>query len=348
MPETPDPPRTSSLAGLSADLKQVAGAVGWLAGVMSGVVALMYAVGFLCAKSHLNMLGIELYSGLAAGAYVEIGAKFFYITLIMLFEGLVDLGRGVLPVLAMGLVPVVLLIALAGALLARVRRDSFRNTMRRGYARLRQWRPDSRPGQVMLSGLLVLVLLWAGSQYQAVFTPVRVSGVLHGGCQDAPGGSPAELLVSRLTCKIRGGEAGATHGYYSGLLSLMFGLFLVVVPFRRRFLGRGATRIVYIPLVILFAIYLLVLPLNYGALVMPNAFPQVNLQTQQSAEVDIPEGPFFLIHQGDKFLILWHAARGASYVIPSAAVTTLEVIDRASLFADPLASAQSPKQGDSP
>ncbi|MBI9091664.1 MAG: hypothetical protein JEZ12_20840 [Desulfobacterium sp.] len=91
---------SNHLPGLGSDLKAAAGAIAWLASAMSGVVALMYAVGFLCAKSHLNMLGIQLYSGLAAGAYVEMGAKFFYITVIILFDSLMDLGHTVLPTLA--------------------------------------------------------------------------------------------------------------------------------------------------------------------------------------------------------------------------------------------------------
>ncbi|MFA7425160.1 MAG: hypothetical protein WCZ16_08890 [Desulfosarcinaceae bacterium] len=81
MTDRPGENRPAPFFGLGADLKALAGAIGWLAGAMSGVVALMYAVGFLCAKSHLYMLGIETHSGVPAGAYVEIGAKFFYITL---------------------------------------------------------------------------------------------------------------------------------------------------------------------------------------------------------------------------------------------------------------------------
>ena len=96
-----------------------------------------------------------------------------------------------------------------------------------------------------------------------------------------------------------------------------------------------ATRVLYLPLAALFMIYSLVLPLVYGALVMPNDFPLVNLHARKSAEIRIPEGPFFLIHQGERSLVLWHGANAASYVIPSSEITTLEVIDRASLFSAP-------------
>jgi hypothetical protein len=153
MTDRPGENRPAPFFGLGADLKALAGAIGWLAGTMSGVVALMYAVGFLCAKSHLYMLGIETHSGVPAGAYVEIGAKFFYIFLI------------------------------------------------------------------------------------------------------------------------------------------------------------------------------------YGALVMPNDFPRVYVHAGKDSQVRIPEGSFHLIHQGEKYLILWHADKAASYVIPCSGVTTLEVLGRASVFA---------------
>ena len=56
MTDRPGENRPAPFFGLGADLKALAGAIGWLAGAMSGVVALMYAVGFLCAKSHLYIL----------------------------------------------------------------------------------------------------------------------------------------------------------------------------------------------------------------------------------------------------------------------------------------------------
>ena len=91
----------------------------------------------------------------------------------------------------------------------------------------------------------------------------------------------------------------------------------------------------YLPLMILFMIYSLVLPLTYGALVMPNDFPKVNIHAKKSSEIRIPDGPYYLIHQGEKSMILWHAGKGASYVIPASEVMTLEVIGRASLFSHP-------------
>ncbi len=319
---------------LSADLKAATGAIGWLAGSLSGVMALMYAVGFLCAKSHLNMLGIELYSGLAAGAYVEIGAKFFYITVIMLFEGLIDLGRTVLPACALFFIPALIVVVGAGAVVARIRRSTLRKTLRTWYAALSQWGPEARSARVVASCFLALVLLWGGSQYRNLFAPVQISGVLHMTCANTPGAVDAQSVASLLACKIRMQEHAVTRGYYSGLVSLVFGLFLVVVPFRRRFLGQGETRMFYFPLMLLFVIYSLVLPLTYGALVMPNDFPLVNITAKSNSEIQVPENPFYLIHQGEKFSILWHAGNAASYVIPASDITTLEVTGRASLFSD--------------
>jgi hypothetical protein len=340
--------RPAPLSGLSADLKAAAGAIGWLAGSMSGVVALMYAVGFLSAKSHLSMLGIELYSGLAAGAYVEIGAKFFYITVIMLFEGLIGLGRSVLPALAMVLIPVLVVIAGIGAVIARIRGRGTRDILRQWHAALRRWGADAMPARIILSGFLALVLLWAGSQYRNVFAPVQISGVLHMACAEAPTSTGAGAVVSLLACSIRRQDHGIPRAYYAGLVNLVFGLFLVVVPFRRRLLRQGATRIFYIPLMILFMIYSLVLPLTYGALVMPNDFPKVNIHAREDSEIRIPEGSFYLIHQGETSMILWHAGNAASYVIPSSGITTLEVIGRAPLFSGPPPSPNAKPPGGAP
>ena len=331
MTDFPSEKRPAHLSGLSADLKAAAGAIGWLAGSMSGVVALMYAVGFLCSKSHLNMLGIELYSGVAAGAYVEIGAKFFYITVIMLLEGLIDLG---LPVLAMLLIPVLVIFSCIIAVIARIRRTDIRDILRQWHATLQKGGPDAMPTRIFLSCFLALVLIWAGSQYPEMFAPVRIEGVLHMASADASNATNADSVVSLLASKIRKQDHAAPRAYYAGLVIMVFGLFLVVVPFRRRFLRQGSTRIFYLPLMILFMIYSLLLPLTYGALVMPNDFPKVNIYAKKNSEIRIPEGPFYLIHQGEKSMILWHARKAASYVIPLSVITTLEVLDRASLFSD--------------
>lgn len=332
MTDSPGENRPAHLSGLSADIKAAAGAIGWLAGAMSGVVALLYAVGFLSAKSHLNMLGIETYSGVDAGAYVEIGAKFFYITVIILFEGLIDLGRTVLPALAVIVIPALVITAGAATVIARMRRTGIRDMLRQWFGALKKGGPDALPALILLSFFLALVLIWAGSQYRSVFAPVQISGVLHTVCTDV---SNAGDAASLLACRIRRQEHAIPRAYYAGLVNLVFGLFLVVVPFRQRFLRRTATRIFYLPLMILFMVYTLVLPLTYGALVMPNDFPKVNIYARRDSEIRIPDGPFYLIHQGKASMILWHAGKAASYVIPASEITTLEVIDRASLFSDP-------------
>ena len=311
-------------------------------------MALMYAVGFLCAKSHLNMLGIELYSGLAAGAYVEIGAKFFYITVIMVFEGVIDLGRTVLPALALVCIPALLGVVGTGGVFARIRRSTLRQTLRTWYTALSKWGLETMSARVILSCFLALVLLWGGSQYRNMFTPVQISGVLHRTCAGNPDAAEGRSAASIIACKIRQQEHTVTRGYYAGLVNIVFGLFLVVVPFRRRFLGQAVTRMFYFPLMLLFMIYSLVLALTYGALVMPNDFPLVNISAKKNAEIRIPESPFYLIHQGEKFVILWHAGNAASYVIPSSDITTLEVTGRVSLFSDPPVSPRERHSGGTP
>ncbi len=329
--------RPAPFFGIGADLKAAAGAIGWLAGAMSGVVALMYAVGFLCAKSHLHMLGIETYSGVPAGAYVEIGAKFFYITLIMLFEGLIDLGRDLIPVLAVAVGAASVIIAAVVAVVARIRRTGIRHLLKQWRTALQKTGPDGLRMQIFLSCCLVLVILWAGSQYRNVFAPVHISGLLHQACvasADSVAATDAQPVASRLACAIRKQEHAVCYAYYAGVVNIVFILFLVVVPFRQRLLRWKATRALHFVLMLLFLIYCLVLPLSYGALVMPNDFPEVRVHAGKDSEIRIPEGSFYLIHQGDKYLILWHAGKTASYVIPSSEVTTLEVIGRSSVFSD--------------
>jgi|GEM_PF-2916924 len=336
MTDRPGENRPAPFFGLGADLKALAGAIGWLAGAMSGVVALMYAVGFLCAKSHLYMLGIETHSGVPAGAYVEIGAKFFYITLIMLFDFIVDLGRALMPALAVVSLVAAAIIATVVTVVARIRRIGRRNLLEQWWKASQKIGPDALPTQIFLISCLALVVFWAGRQYAEVFAPVHISGLLHQGCVASPevtGATEAELIASGLACAIRNQEHKTCHTYYAGVVNIVFVLFLVVVPFRQRLLRRKATRALHLVLLLLFLIYSLVLPLIYGALVMPNDFPRVYVHAGKDSQVRIPEGSFHLIHQGEKYLILWHADKAASYVIPCSGVTTLEVLGRASVFA---------------
>lgn len=338
MATPPDANRRSALTGLSADLKAAAGAVGWLAGSMSGVVALFYAVGFLCAKAHLNMLGIELFSGIAAGDYVETGAKFFYITLILLLESLFDLGGALLPVLLLCLAVLGTLVLAVAAIHAKASNVGLRSLLGQWWSAFREKSRKILSAQPARCILLALVLLWAGAQYRYVFAPVQITGVLHTACTEDHDQSGAALLA----CRIRQQEHGALRAYYAGLAGIVFALFLVTVSLRHCYEKGLAGGLFHFPLLVLLLIYGLVLPLTYGSLVMPNDFPRVNLTTKQNAEIQLPAGPFFLIHQSDKSLILWHGARRASYVIPASGVSTLEVIDHRSLFAEPPASPNTP------
>lgn len=319
MKDKPDTQRILTLAMMNADLKALTGVIGWLASSLSGIVPLFYAAGYLCTKSHLDMLGIELFSGLVFAPYVEAGAKFFYVTVFLVVENVFIMG------LAVGCVALIVLAV--------------------HWATKRFCQPERDKALMRYGQLLALVLfvIWIGYRYDTMFAPIQVSGLLNSSSQAESSGTDISQKqdtqkAALISVQIKNNKKQALQREYANQATKVGLVFCVLLLYRRyspqSILEKIIHPLAYIPLVMIFVLYVFVLPLNYGVMIMSNTYAEVNISTKKGTEKWLTLNPFYLVHKGDKSMILWNDQQKASFVVPTSDVTTLEVIRHSSLFSD--------------
>jgi hypothetical protein len=321
------------LLSKSGDLKAVASFIGWLAGSLSGIVAIMYGAGFLSVHAHLDMLGLNFVSTVPNTVYLQNGAKFFYLSTIMLTENIFFLVVDALPlfILAFGataLVAAVILFAASGFHIGKALK-----TVRNFFSRF--GRPEDtgpKAGHWLRPLILIAVLLWGWRQYPVFFAPIQLSNLLYQTCEQSSPLPESQDLVRSLTCKILEDDRSAVQKFYGGLLNQTMILFLFAVVLRKLFFQALILKILYAPLLLLFSICFLVLPITYGKLVISNEYPLIRLEKKSESKTEIPEGPFFMISQEDKQLVLWHPANKTAFMIHPSEVTAIEMLERVSVF----------------
>src|SRR5512136_24341 len=61
-------------------IKEAAKLIGWLTGALAGIVAILYACGYLIIQTQLHLLGIDALLPSGREYYLQEGANFFIVT----------------------------------------------------------------------------------------------------------------------------------------------------------------------------------------------------------------------------------------------------------------------------
>ena len=174
--------------------------------------------------------------------------------------------------------------------------------------------------------LLFLALIWHSDRYLDAFEqPLGVLNLLYA----APGkASPSETGVAKLEAMLLAGESEKLDDTFKDLLygllgagSLAIAAWRVAAPWRSRIW-------LVAPFLAAATIYLITLPMDYGALLRPVRYPVVTFD----AEVQPGAGPLFLFaHTGEGFVV-WNSAARRVVFLPAGGVKRVEIRDVGMLF----------------
>lgn len=298
-------------------LKNVGMFIGWLAGSLAGVMACLYAFGYVITQVNLNLLGLDLY--------------------LFTFDPPFYLIRGATFALYLALYVVVIsvvLLPLAGlALFIRSRIARRLATPGEDGRMARLWRRvAAHPhllhgfGFACLLLLLIGLLRWDGwawwhwGQSPALVDVLRVRNLLHG-----PVGADSALLdlfANGDSARLSGYFVQAVRGLLIGAL-LLYGAWRWSAAFRLRYLMRA-------PFVLVFVVYGVLAPLTYGVVRVPNEFSRIEILGVENPRGAAPD-TFFLLNKTDEAFLLWDALERSVLWVPVGAVRSARVGKRANV-----------------
>ena len=251
---------------LKAAVKDLAG--GWAAYSALGSFAL-YVVGYLVLRFHLTALGVGTDLAVLDERYLFTGAKF-----------LVYIGS-MIPIVVLLAIPVVALCWL----LARIK------PVKSAGQKLRNW--AAQPARVTSVGILISVLLIQLLMRQCFV----LNNLLLAECLPPP-----DWLRKLLLSETGGGQAF----YFSLLLAGLFVTGSLLYAARHGTVQTARARFLILLLAVLVALQFLLLPVNYGVLVVDKTLPKV---------ADL--GGVDPLQAGQEAWLVWEGKEGVTWLVLS-------------------------------
>lgn len=272
----------------------------WLGGSLAGITAVLYGCGYLVTRAHLSMLGLYGLVEYGNDHFLQEGAKF-------LVSVGYDVLRTFLPLAALLalLAGLGALAYLGGARALRGSRLAERVAEVRGrLAAFGWWR------QTAFAALFV-ALIWHSDRYLDAFEqPLGVLNLLY-----AEPVKPAPMVTgtAKLKTWLLSGEVEKLGKEFDNLLlGLLMAGALAVAAWRVSAPWRSRVWLTA-PFLAAATIYLITLPMDYGALLRPVRYPVVTFD----GNVQPGTGPFFLFaHTGEGFVVWDSAARRVVWMPP--------------------------------
>lgn len=305
--------------------KEMAKFIGWLSGSLAGLGAVLYAFGYLLTRAHLNLLGVSLNYG--SEQYMQEGAKF-----IIVFADLV--GRIFLPLLiSLGALAVATGLPIGIALLAcryppvKRRMEKLRAKASGSWARIQAQRPWLWR-VLVFSGLLLLLFLALERDLNLFSTPLSLSDLLYRQheLQSTETGDRA-LLRSWILA----GSQESLDNYFFGLVLAFLKVVLLLLAAVPVALAWRLRTLLLMPFAIVFMIYLILLPMNYGVLMRPAKFARVTLATS-SELLGGKTAELYLLDRNEREFVLWDPARSRVLWIPTGEIKGAEIRQMEFLF----------------
>jgi hypothetical protein len=253
---------------LQNSLKEFAGS--WASYSALGSFAL-YVIGYLALRFHLTVLGVGTDLAVLDERYLFTGAKF-----------LVYLGSAIPIVVILALI-LALLIAAPVWLLAR------NKSVRSAWKKLRDWM--AHPSRMALLGVVISILMIQFVMRQCF----GLSNLLLADCLPPPGWMRRLLLA-----ETGGGQSAYFGALISGLL-IAAGLLYVA---RRHKTQTARSRVLTALLAGLVAIQFLLLPVNYGVLILDKRLPRVS---------DL--GGVEQLKDGEEAWLVWEGKEGMTWLV---------------------------------
>ena len=299
--------------------KAIAASIGWVTSSFAGISAILYACGYLISRAQLRSLGLSGFLERSPDYFLQEGANFFVALAIFPLRFLAELAlTGIIL-----LVAAVLLLPLE--IYAFRRRERIRRFAKRRWEAVKG-RIERRPffWRTLLFVALLAFLLFHLASYLADFKPaLEVRDLLYR--------QPAESDVARW---ILGGQSArlASHFFVLVWAAAQAGLTLALVWYVTRPM-RGRPWLLA-PFVFLFMLYVVFLPISYGALMRPTRFPLVVLTPASAVPAGV-KANLFLLNRNEREFVLWDQRARRVLWLPSQAVQAAEVKEVRPIFGKP-------------
>lgn len=308
--------------GVVSFVAGIKGFLVWLGGSLATITAIFYATGYLITRAHLNMLGLHGVLDFDNHYIVQEGGKFFLVV------GYSTLRGAALPLLAV-LGPVVIA--------AMVLRRLLGNRAHRWREALRHRLPGfGAQGWMRLLAFVFLFLafLWHAETFLLKFQqPLCIGNLLYAESGSLP--CPASMMgggADDLKKALLGRDDRLLNNAFQ---ELVFGFVLAVLlayltwrttlPWRWR--GWYAA-----PSFMAAALYLILLPMDYGVLQKPITYPRIRLTPEGNFTFPMT-GPLFLLNQTTRDFVVWDASVRKLFWVPAATVRRAELDGAYDLFA---------------
>jgi hypothetical protein len=308
--------------GMGSLVVGVKGFLVWLGGSLASITAIFYATGYLITRAHLSMLGLHGVLDFDNHYIIQEGGKFFLVL------GYSTMSNVALPLLAV-LGPAVIA--------ALVLRRLLGNRAWRWPETLRSRLPGfGAQGWLRLLAFVFLFLafLWHSEAFLPRFQdPLCIGNLLYAESGGAP--CPAAMMgrgPDALKQALLGRDERMLNNAFE---ELVFGFVLAValayftwrttLPWRRR-AWYGA------PSLVAAALYLILLPMDYGVLQKPVTYPRIKLIPGENLTFPMA-GPLFLLNQTTRDFVVWDASVRKLFWIPAATVKRAELDGTYDLFA---------------
>lgn len=306
-------------------LKGIAAFSGWLTGALAGVGAILYALGYLVTRAHLNCLGVSGLFDQSNFFFIQEGAMF-------LLDVAVIIARTLLPiVVVLGIIAAVLVVAGYG--IARIlasRAPSLAERMNQWKDVMLSWREHLLLCQVLYAGLLMLFFVHTDTYLNDFNRPLQISNVLYGesGIGTTVSSDPKTVALRKSLLQ---GEEKLTHAYFFNLLfgEVLAGLLLMMAW---RVTDGWRWQPMWVSwFVISFIIYSASLPMMYGVLWVSAEYPIITFKSPDDT-LTHGLGTLYLLSKTDTEFVVWDAQGKRLLWIPKDEIKWADVKRVGNLF----------------
>jgi hypothetical protein len=304
-------------------IKEAAKFVGWLTGALAGIVAILYACGYLIIQTQLHLLGIDALLPSGKEYYLQEGANFFIVT-----------GQK-LGLLLLGLVALILILYIPMAIAAKSRKGvRYLGRLKVKFLGIHERHKWLWQAAALL--LMVVLLFFPLVNDMDLFrAPLEISGLLYAAQEDGIAGSRSAEANTIGGWVTTGDTRRLDNFYYNLLMHCLFAGLLLMA-------AQGVTSawpfksLIAFPFMLVFVIYLLLLPLDYVVLEKRIEFPIVTFISTQD-KVSDESGTMLLLNKSDQEFILWDQADRKAIWLPRDKVVKVEIGQTQPLFGKALA-----------
>lgn len=290
-----------------------------LGGALAGITAMMYACGYLVTRAHLNLLGLYGLIEFSHDYILQEGAKFFLVTIY-------STGREILYPLSI-FIPAILPLILLGLFL--------RKHAQRGWDLLHSHFPrfdGDRWLRVLAFVALFGILVDHSETYLDKFEhPLCFSNLLYADTATPNCTVPMAKKGDGLKDALFRSDKKILDGAFRELvIGLVQAIILAYLTWRVTMPWRWHAWCIA-PSFFATALYLILLPMDYGVLQRSINYPRIVLTLDDKTAFPVT-GPLFLLNKSAGDFVVWGASARKLFWVPAASVRRAEVDGAYDLF----------------